>query len=69
MIENYPLKIERKKDGKEKMLEGVIVRHLFLPGHFDDTAEVLLWLKKNADSRAYISLMNQYAPGMVEPCR
>lgn len=62
MIKNYPLKIERKKDGREKMLEGVIVRHLFLPGHFDDTAEILLWLKKNADSRAYISLMNQYTP-------
>jgi putative pyruvate formate lyase activating enzyme len=44
------------------MLSGVIVRHLFMPGHFAETADVLGWLKENADGRAIISLMNQYTP-------
>ena len=61
MIENNPLKIE-EKDSKEKMTSGVIVRHLFMPGRFEDTATVLEWLKDNADPDACISLMNQYTP-------
>lgn len=47
---------------KEKMMSGVIVRHLFLPGRFEDTAETLAWLKENADGKAVISLMSQYTP-------
>ncbi len=71
MIENNPLKIESKtgidkttgkKTEKEKILSGVIVRHLFLPGRFSDTADTLEWLKKNADKKAVISLMSQYTP-------
>ena len=33
-----------------------------MPGRFEDTAQVLEWLKDNADSAACISLMNQYTP-------
>ncbi len=65
MINNNPLKIEEvKKDGitKDKMLSGVIIRHLFLPGRFAETADTLEWLKTNADSKACISLMSQYTP-------
>lgn len=76
MIENNPLKIEEMpspenakhadwaEDGepRDKMLQGVIVRHLFLPGKFEETADVLSWLKENADQKACISLMNQYTP-------
>lgn len=57
MIENHPLKM-----AGEKILCGVIVRHLFLPGRFEDTANVLEWLHLNADGRAMISLMSQYTP-------
>ncbi len=46
----------------EKMLSGVIVRHLFLPGRFEETADTLEWLKRHADGRAVISLMSQYTP-------
>lgn len=46
----------------EKMLSGVIIRHLFLPGHLEDTILTLEWLKQNADGKAYISLMSQYTP-------
>lgn len=76
MIQNNPLKITsipeplnakpvewaEKGEPRDKMLSGVIIRHLFMPGHFEDTAEVLSWLKENADGRACISLMNQYTP-------
>lgn len=67
MIKNFPLKMENvssEKSGekKEKILHGVIVRHLFLPGRFEDTANTLAWLKENADGKAMISLMSQYTP-------
>ena len=64
MIENNPLNIEESDndDTPDKMLQGVIIRHLFLPGKFAETADVLQWLKENADGRACISLMNQYTP-------
>lgn len=61
MIQNNPLKIININK-KEKLMSGVIVRHLFLPGRFEETAEVLYWLKENADGKAIISLMNQYTP-------
>ncbi len=61
LIKNFPLKIE-EKNGKEKIVSGVIVRHLFLPGRFEETAEVLAWLKENADGKAIVSLMSQYTP-------
>jgi putative pyruvate formate lyase activating enzyme len=56
MIDNAPLRFGTQ------LLGGVIIRHLFLPGRFDDTAAVLDWLKANADGKAYISLMTQYTP-------
>ena len=78
MIQNFPLKMHSVpaphsyRDGenrlvpvgtvKEKMTQGVIVRHLFLPGRFEETADTLVWLKENADSKACISLMSQYTP-------
>ncbi len=57
MIKNNPVKIV-----KEKMYSGVIIRHLFMPGRFEETVDVLSWLKENADGKACISLMNQYTP-------
>ena len=57
MLDNYPMEI----DG-DKMNQGVIVRHLFLPGRFEETVDVLQWLKDNADGRGVISLMSQYTP-------
>ncbi len=65
MIDHNPLKITSvEKNGvkKDKILQGVIIRHLFLPGRFAETADVLDWLKHNADGKAIISLMLQYTP-------
>lgn len=69
MISHNPVKIvqeekiiDGKKVVKDKILSGTIVRHLFLPGKFFETADVLEWLKRNADGKAIISLMSQYTP-------
>ncbi len=78
LVENFPPKITDKKaaadyidpngvkvkknENKQKIEQGVIVRHLFLPGRFEETAETLMWLKENVDGRAFVSLMNQYTP-------
>ncbi|WP_322154423.1 radical SAM protein [Paratractidigestivibacter sp.] len=44
------------------MKRGVIVRHLLLPGHVDDTCEVLSRVWDIAGNDADLSLMNQYTP-------
>ena len=65
MLSTSPLKIKEVKRGnetKEKMLSGVIIRHLFLPARLEDTADALEYLKKTADGKACISLMSQYTP-------
>ncbi|AEE17633.1 radical SAM protein [Treponema brennaborense] len=66
MLELSPLKeITVHQNGGEartKLLSGVIIRHLFLPGRLDDTIITLDWLKKHADGKAYVSLMSQYTP-------
>ena len=65
MLERFPLSlVQKEKDGiaKEKIERGVIVRHLFLPGRFSETADVLSWLKRHADGKALVSLMSQYTP-------
>ena len=44
------------------MTKGVIVRHLLLPGHVDDSKKVVKYLYDNYKDNIYISLMNQYTP-------
>ena len=43
------------------MKKGVIIRHLILPNHIDNSIEILQWIKDNVDS-PFISLMGQYVP-------
>ena len=42
--------------------KGVIVRHLILPNHIQNSKNILKWFKENLDSKAYISVMAQYFP-------
>ena len=49
-------------DKNGMMKKGVIVRHLVLPGHTDDSMAVLEYLHKTYGDRIYISIMNQYTP-------
>jgi len=43
------------------MKKGVIIRHLILPNHTDDSINILKWIKGNI-SEPCISLMGQYTP-------
>lgn len=49
-------------DDEGIMQKGVIVRHLMLPGHLDDTKNVLKYLYETFGDRIWISIMNQYTP-------
>lgn len=44
------------------LVEGLLVRHLVLPGHPANTGRVLRWLAKNLGRQTYVSLMAQYTP-------
>jgi putative pyruvate formate lyase activating enzyme len=63
MIARAPLRFAPSTHQTEsRLLGGVIIRHLFLPGKLEETVNVLTWLKENADGKALISLMTQYTP-------
>lgn len=47
---------------KGVMRKGIMVRHLVLPTHIDNSKKVLKWLKDNLDNNIYISVMAQYFP-------
>ena len=49
-------------DDDGMMKKGIIVRHLVLPGHTDDSKKVLRWLWENFGDKIWISIMNQYTP-------
>ncbi len=44
------------------MVQGVMVRHLVLPGAIEDSKRVIRYLYKNFGDRIYISIMSQYTP-------
>ena len=50
-----------------KMLAGVIVRHLALPGKSEDTKAVLNWFSRKLKDKALLSLMTQYTPVTANP--
>ena len=42
--------------------KGVIIRHLILPNHIQNTEHILKWIKDTFDNRVYVSVMAQYFP-------
>ena len=47
----------------EKVKRGVIIRHLILPGHVENSLKVLDWIGENfAPGDVLVSLMRQYTP-------
>lgn len=44
------------------MLRGVIVRHLVLPGHTEDSKKIISYLHETYGNEIYLSIMNQYTP-------
>lgn len=71
---DYPDKVKRTLDemvrqvGAAKFSEegliqkGVIVRHLVLPNHVDDSKEIIEYLYNSYGDNIFISIMNQYTP-------
>ena len=50
-------------DGElERMLQGVVVRHLVLPGYVEESKNVIRYLYETYGDQIYISIMNQYTP-------
>ena len=49
-------------DGEPRMRSGIIVRHLLLPGHVEDSMAVVRLLHGRYGSAIRLSLMNQYTP-------
>ena len=42
--------------------KGVIIRHLVLPAHIQNTKNILKWIKNNMPEDIYVSIMSQYFP-------
>ena len=54
----------------EKVVSGVVIRHLILPGFVDNSLKVLDWIGENfAPGEVLVSLMRQYTPmgGLPSP--
>ena len=52
--------VQWREDG---VVRGVIIRHLILPGHVDNSLRVLDWIGENfAPGQVLVSLMRQYTP-------
>ena len=43
-------------------LRGLLVRHLVMPGHLDDSAEVFRFLAERVSSDTFVNVMAQYRP-------
>ncbi len=41
---------------------GMVVRHLVLPGHVDNSLDVLRWIAREISPKVHVSLMAQYFP-------
>lgn len=44
------------------MQRGIIIRHLVLPNHIQNSKNILKWIKENMPQDVYVSVMAQYFP-------
>ena len=54
----------------DKLIKGMVIRHLILPGHVENSLKVLDWIGETfAPGQVLVSLMRQYTPmpGMQPP--
>lgn len=54
--------VGKPKFKKDIMTKGLIVRHLLLPKHLDDSKKIIKYLYDTYKDNIYISIMNQYTP-------
>lgn len=53
---------EPKFDEDGIIQKGVIIRHLILPNHLQNTKHILKWIEENLNKDVYVSIMAQYFP-------
>lgn len=51
-----------KFDENAILQKGVMIRHLVLPNHMQNTKNILRWIKENINEDIYINVMAQYFP-------
>lgn len=51
-----------KFDERGIIQKGVMIRHLILPNHLQNTKNILKWIKENIPQEIYINVMAQYFP-------
>ena len=51
-----------KFDENGMIQKGVMIRHLVLPNHLQNTKNILKWIKENVPEDIYINVMAQYFP-------
>ena len=49
-------------DESGMLKKGVVVRHLVMPNHVDDSLKLLDWIANNAKNNCLVSIMGQYTP-------
>ena len=49
-------------DSNGILQKGVVIRHLVLPNHIENSKKVLKWIKENLDNKVFVSIMAQYFP-------
>ncbi len=57
MVKNKPLKFEG-----DLLKQGVVVRHLILPLHTNESKQILDYLKDTYDKKILVSVMSQFTP-------
>lgn len=53
---------EAQFDKRGMIKKGVMIRHLVLPNHLQNTKNILKWIKQNVPEGVYINIMAQYFP-------
>lgn len=49
-------------DENGMMKKGVIIRHLILPSHIQNSKKIIKWIRDNFEDKVFISIMAQYFP-------
>ncbi|MGA1868614.1 MAG: radical SAM protein [bacterium] len=49
-------------DHEGLMQRGLLIRHLVLPGHVNESKNIIRWIAENLGNDTYVSLMAQYYP-------
>lgn len=53
-------------EGEPRLISGVVVRHLMLPGALEDSKRIVRLLHERYGASILLSLMNQYTPVLVD---